>query len=512
MTILKMLHELDALVVKGQFIDAVETYFADEVRAHSNLTNVANGKAEKLSRLHDFMSKVEAVDSIVLHNSTALNDATTISEYTYNFEMKDGKKLSWDEIVRRSWADGKVVEERYYPAESKGHVDTIIGYQDVQTVREITLKREVPVIKEVIEETQVEKEIFIQRQVPLVKEVVLEKEVPVLNHKVVEKDVVYDVETIVEVSKPNYIETEREVITDILVEKMVPVEHEVVVERMEGVVKEVEITKPFVTHKVVEKPVEFEIIVEKEVPVIKEVIVEKEVPVIKEIIMEKEVIVEVVVEKEVMVEREVIIEREVPVIKEVIVEKPVEVIKEIIVEKKEIHEQQQQQGEKTKTNKTQRDIMPQRRTQHVNSTSYKTETMMIMNPCLRDGVNPDLARDTHTDVYTQVNDSSYLHSLRIACLRQNFQEFLVGEEVEPWERHPLRFQVVLQALLNLVKNLVVTLKSFFHPLDGSSNQTVRIVVGTLHNRLPGFIHAQETLAFFRKLTLDVISRENGLRT
>ena len=38
--------------------------------------------------------------------------------FTFDFDMKDGSKVFWHEIIRRVWnADGKVVQEEYFNAQ-----------------------------------------------------------------------------------------------------------------------------------------------------------------------------------------------------------------------------------------------------------------------------------------------------------------------------------------------------------------------------------------------------------
>jgi hypothetical protein len=39
------------------------------------------------------------------------------SEFTFDFDMKDGSKIYWLEIIRRVWnAEGKVIQEEYFNA------------------------------------------------------------------------------------------------------------------------------------------------------------------------------------------------------------------------------------------------------------------------------------------------------------------------------------------------------------------------------------------------------------
>ena len=51
-----------------------------------------------------------------------------------------------------------------------------------------------------------------------------------------------------------------------------------------------------------------------------------------------------------------------------------------------------------------------------------------------------------------------LDSLRVAGLREDLEEFIVGEEEEAREDKPLGLQVVLQTLLDLIQERVVLLE------------------------------------------------------
>jgi len=51
-----------------------------------------------------------------------------------------------------------------------------------------------------------------------------------------------------------------------------------------------------------------------------------------------------------------------------------------------------------------------------------------------------------------------LNSLRVPGLREDLEQLVVGEEVEAREDEPLRLQVVLQTLVDLVQETVVVLE------------------------------------------------------
>ena len=60
-----------------------------------------------------------------------------------------------------------------------------------------------------------------------------------------------------------------------------------------------------------------------------------------------------------------------------------------------------------------------------------------------------------------------MDSLRVAGLRKDLKEFIIGEEEEAREDKPLGLQVVLQTLLDLIQERVVLLECLQEAWGGS---------------------------------------------
>ena len=56
-----------------------------------------------------------SVNGITLHSQT-VGDGVTMSEFTFDLTQSDGSPILWNEILRRKWKDGLVIDERYYTA------------------------------------------------------------------------------------------------------------------------------------------------------------------------------------------------------------------------------------------------------------------------------------------------------------------------------------------------------------------------------------------------------------
>jgi hypothetical protein len=113
MKVVDLLSEFDGMVTKGQILEAIDKFFAgsvDTIEVGGALTKTKN---EKIGKLKEFLGGIQAVNGITLLSS-AISDNVSYSEYKMDFDMKDGSKILWHEIIRREWKDDKVVHEQYF--------------------------------------------------------------------------------------------------------------------------------------------------------------------------------------------------------------------------------------------------------------------------------------------------------------------------------------------------------------------------------------------------------------
>ncbi|HTI89679.1 MAG TPA: hypothetical protein VL727_03770 [Puia sp.] len=113
MDIKKLNTEVDALVSKGEILAAISKFFADGAATSDHDGTVKNSKKEHLAKIEAFLGGIAKVNSITFHYS-GVGDDVSMSEFTFDFDMKDGSKVLWHEILRRVWKDGKIVDEKYF--------------------------------------------------------------------------------------------------------------------------------------------------------------------------------------------------------------------------------------------------------------------------------------------------------------------------------------------------------------------------------------------------------------
>ena len=107
--------KLNALIAKGEMMEAVERYHADNcVYQEGNQSPRTGGKKGQKDYLANFFKTVKAANALTLHTQS-VGDGVTMSEWTFDLTTSNGPIL-WNEVHRRCWQNGKVISERYYTA------------------------------------------------------------------------------------------------------------------------------------------------------------------------------------------------------------------------------------------------------------------------------------------------------------------------------------------------------------------------------------------------------------
>jgi hypothetical protein len=109
------LSALDNMIVNGQILESVEIFFHPNVVTMEGNEGKIEGKPNKIEHLKNFFSTISAVNGITLH-SQSVGDGVTMSEFTFDLQQSDGNHILWNEVLRRQWQDGLVINERYYTA------------------------------------------------------------------------------------------------------------------------------------------------------------------------------------------------------------------------------------------------------------------------------------------------------------------------------------------------------------------------------------------------------------
>lgn len=119
-TIMKLQHlveALDAQIVSGDVIGAFDKFAADNCVTRSGADNMTQTKAQKLEILNWFFQNIAHANRIEC-TACKVGDSVTESQFVFDFVNKQGQPLVYQEVIRRAWKDGKVVEEQYLIGET----------------------------------------------------------------------------------------------------------------------------------------------------------------------------------------------------------------------------------------------------------------------------------------------------------------------------------------------------------------------------------------------------------
>jgi hypothetical protein len=112
MKLQQLAEALDAQILKGDIVGAFEKFAAENCVTKSNPQDITKTKSQKLEILGWFFSNIAATNRIE-RLAFQVGDNTSESQFVFEFVTKQGQPLIYNEVIRRTWADGKVVEEQY---------------------------------------------------------------------------------------------------------------------------------------------------------------------------------------------------------------------------------------------------------------------------------------------------------------------------------------------------------------------------------------------------------------
>ncbi len=109
-------NEINALVKQGAIVAAVKDYFAENATTSDFSGVTTQNKSQMIEKMEGFAGAIQAVNGI-RHIGTLIDNNVSASEFIFDFDMKDGSKIYWHEIIKREWnANGEVVKEEYFKA------------------------------------------------------------------------------------------------------------------------------------------------------------------------------------------------------------------------------------------------------------------------------------------------------------------------------------------------------------------------------------------------------------
>ena len=104
---------VNKLTKEGKILESIEQYYADDCVFIETDGSSRQSKAEQATFLAGFFESLSSFDGAALHGE-AVGDNFSASEWTFNMTAGDGEKIEWNEVLIRTWNDGKITSEKYY--------------------------------------------------------------------------------------------------------------------------------------------------------------------------------------------------------------------------------------------------------------------------------------------------------------------------------------------------------------------------------------------------------------
>ncbi len=106
---------LNSLNLKGKILEGLDEFYADDCSFREGNGEPVQGKAAQRERLSTMFASLKSFNGATLHAQT-IGDDVTLTEWTFDMTGGDGEPMLWNEVLARRWADGKVIDERFYQA------------------------------------------------------------------------------------------------------------------------------------------------------------------------------------------------------------------------------------------------------------------------------------------------------------------------------------------------------------------------------------------------------------
>ncbi|MBK8429143.1 MAG: hypothetical protein IPL27_25750 [Lewinellaceae bacterium] len=113
MKLQQLVDALDSRIAQGDIFGAFEAFAADHCVTRSNEADKTHSKAQKTEALRSFLSHVAQINHIERFAVQIVNDNVTDSQFVFDFTDHYGRPMVYNEVIRRTWDNGKVVEELY---------------------------------------------------------------------------------------------------------------------------------------------------------------------------------------------------------------------------------------------------------------------------------------------------------------------------------------------------------------------------------------------------------------
>jgi hypothetical protein len=106
--------EVNKMIIEGKAKEAFEKFYANDVVMQEPTGDPPRVGKDDCRKAEDaFYGNVEEFHSSKLLGS-AVGDGVTYSEWLFDFKLKGQPRVALQQVARRQWKNGKIVNERFY--------------------------------------------------------------------------------------------------------------------------------------------------------------------------------------------------------------------------------------------------------------------------------------------------------------------------------------------------------------------------------------------------------------
>ena len=114
----KTQHILDMLV-KGEFVEGMEKFYADDVVNEEPTGATIRGKLAIIENEKNILQQVKAyhgieIKAVGVGEDDGKGNGVTFAEYKLSVDMKDGSKFNPDQVQVTRWKSGKATYNKFY--------------------------------------------------------------------------------------------------------------------------------------------------------------------------------------------------------------------------------------------------------------------------------------------------------------------------------------------------------------------------------------------------------------
>ena len=115
MTELKVkVNAINQLIIAGDTIKAIETFYSDDIEMQENEDTPRKGKTVCIAGEKDNLQKVKSLKSNLLNQAIDEEKNIVFSEWNYLITYKDNSKFMLTEVSVQHWLKGLIAKEKFY--------------------------------------------------------------------------------------------------------------------------------------------------------------------------------------------------------------------------------------------------------------------------------------------------------------------------------------------------------------------------------------------------------------